>query len=146
MYKRKLKLFFTLLLINIFFPLVVRADDLMSHFTNSSGFSTADSVGSIMSMVIGAFLSLLSLMFIVLILYAGFTWMTASGEEKKVEDAKSTIQRAVIGLIITIGAYVITYFVFSILPFGKADTSGSNDTGGTGILSGLHSFVNNLIQ
>jgi len=70
----------------------------------------------------------LSLIFIVLILYAGYNWMTAGGEEKKVEDAKGTITRAIIGLVIIIAAFAITYFVFNALPFGGS--------GGGGIITG----------
>ena len=33
-------------------------------------------------------------------LYAGYHWMTARGEEEKVEKAKDTIQRAIVGIII----------------------------------------------
>ena len=41
--------------------------------------------------------------------------MTAQGEEEKVSKAKDTIQRAVIGLIVTIAAYAISYWVFYVL-------------------------------
>jgi hypothetical protein len=72
----------------------------------------------IISNVIQVFLSLLSMIFIILILYAGYNWMTAGGDEQKVTKAKDTIYRAVIGLVITISAFVLTYFVFNALPFG----------------------------
>ena len=49
------------------------------------------------------------------IIYAGYNWMTAQGEEEKVSKAKDTIQRAVIGLIVTIAAYAISYWVFYVL-------------------------------
>ena len=54
-----------------------------------------------------------------MIIYAGFEWMTAQGDEKKVDKAKDTLTRAVIGLIIIIAAYSITYFVFTSLPGGE---------------------------
>jgi hypothetical protein len=41
--------------------------------------------------------------------------MTAGGNEEKVSKAKTTLYRAIIGLIITISAYAITYFVFGAL-------------------------------
>ncbi len=73
------------------------------------------SVGGIIGVVIKAFLSLLGIIFIILILFAGYHWMTAGGEEEKINKAKSTLNRAVIGLVITVGAYSITYFVFNAL-------------------------------
>jgi len=65
---------------------------------------------------ISAFLGLLGIIFLVLIIYAGYNWMTAQGDEEKVTIAKNTLTRAVIGLIIIVAAYSITYFVFSSLP------------------------------
>jgi hypothetical protein len=72
--------------------------------------------------VISGFLGLLGIIFVILMIYAGYNWMTAAGDEKKVEKAKDTIQRAIIGLIITVAAYAITYFVFSAL--GDVATGG----------------------
>jgi hypothetical protein len=66
----------------------------------------------IVGLVIQAFLSLLGVMFLSYMLYAGFNWMSAQGDEEKVTKAKETIQRAIIGLIVTIAAYAISYWVF----------------------------------
>ena len=77
---------------------------------------TADnSVGSVMDSVIKGFLSLLGLIFIILVITAGFNWMTAGGDETKVDKAKKMISRAIIGLIVIIAAYAITAFVFKAL-------------------------------
>ena len=68
--------------------------------------------------IIKAFLGLLGVIFIILIIYAGFTWMTAGGEEEKVRKSKEIIKRSIIGLAIIIAAYAITAFVFKSLPGG----------------------------
>lgn len=85
------------------------------------------SMTGIISTVVKAFLGLLGIIFLVLIIYAGFEWMTAQGDEEKVTKAKDTLSRAVIGLIIITAAYSITYFVFTNLPGGDggatADTT-----------------------
>lgn len=52
----------------------------------------------------------LFLIFLVLLLYAGFKWMTAAGNESQVEDAKKIITQAIIGLTVLLSAYSITYF------------------------------------
>lgn len=93
-----------------------------SSFLQKAGFSSATNIQGIIALGIQVFLSLLSIIFIVLILYAGFSWMTAGGDEKKIENAKGTIQRAVIGLVIIIAAFTITYFIFSNLPWGISAT------------------------
>lgn len=77
----------------------------------------ANSLAGIVGTVIQAFLSLLGVIFLVLIIYAGFNWMTAQGEEEKVTKAKDTLTRAVIGLIITIAAYAISVWVLGKLLF-----------------------------
>jgi len=61
--------------------------------------------------VINAFLSLIGVILLIYILYAGYNWMTAQGEEEKVTKAKETITRAIIGVIIIVAAYAISYFV-----------------------------------
>ena len=71
--------------------------------------------GYIIDLVIKGFLGLLGLIFIILVIIAGYNWMTAGGDEAKVTKAKSTIQRATIGLIIIIASYAITAFVFKAL-------------------------------
>jgi len=83
------------------------------------------SLSGIVATVIKAFLGLLGIIFLVLIIYAGFLWMTAQGDEEKVTKAKDTLTRAIIGLVIITAAYSITYFVFTALPGGG---SGGADT------------------
>ena len=74
-------------------------------------------LASIIGVVIKTFLGLLGVLFLVYMLYAGYNWMIAQGEEEKVTKAKDTIQRAIIGLIITIAAYAISFWVFHNLLF-----------------------------
>lgn len=61
--------------------------------------------------IINIILSLVGVILVVLIVYAGFLWMTAGGEEKKVESAKTILKNSIIGLIITLLAYGIARFV-----------------------------------
>jgi len=86
--------------------------------------ATPADMPNLIKTVISTFLGLLGIIFLVLIIYAGYNWMTAQGEEEKVTKAKDTITRAIIGLIIITAAYSITYFVFNNLPDG-AGTGGA---------------------
>jgi len=95
-------------------------------FRGKSGFAavTSSSFAGIVAVVIQAFLGLLGVIFLVLMITAGYKWMTASGNEEKMTEAKETIWRAVIGLIITVSAYAITYFVFNSMNWvGGADVT-----------------------
>ena len=83
-----------------------------------AGFAQGVSIGETIAYVIRGFLGLLGIIFLVLMVMAGHKWMTAGGSEEKVKEAKDTIRRAIIGLIIVIAAYSITYFVFENLPWG----------------------------
>lgn len=67
----------------------------------------------IIGAVIQGLLSLIGVIFLALMLYAGYNWMIARGEEEKVEKAKDTITRAIIGLIIVVGAYAIWAYIFA---------------------------------
>lgn len=70
------------------------------------------SLSQIAGLVVSSFLALLGIIFIVLIILAGYHWMTASGDEEKVTKAKETLNRALIGLLIVLGSYAIWNFVF----------------------------------
>jgi ABC-type nickel/cobalt efflux system permease component RcnA len=70
-------------------------------------------IGNIIKIV----LSFLGIIFLVLIIQAGYLWMTAQGDQAKVQKAKDIMERAVIGLIIVVGAYAISEYV--ILSVGR---------------------------
>lgn len=63
--------------------------------------------------IIAASIGLVGVVFLVLMVYGGFLWMTARGDEQKVEKSKDLITAAVIGLIVVLAAYIITNFVVS---------------------------------
>lgn len=72
-----------------------------------SDVSVESAVGSGISIV----LSLVGLIFLVLMVYAGILWLTARGEESQIDKAKKIIASTVVGLILTISAYAITALV-----------------------------------
>lgn len=64
--------------------------------------------------VIRMLLGLMALIFLIIIIIAGFKWMTAGGGEEKINSAKKLIGNALIGLLIIFFAYAITAFVFTV--------------------------------
>lgn len=64
-------------------------------------------IANIISVVLG----FLGVLCVILMIYAGFTWMTAAGEKDKVEKAQKTMLAAVIGLLIFLASFAISYFV-----------------------------------
>ena len=79
--------------------------------TVNSGVGLATDFKVTVATVIQGALSLVGTIFLILAVYAGILWMTASGNEEKVTKAKDIITQAVLGLAITLAAYAITYFV-----------------------------------
>ena len=58
-------------------------------------------------------MTLVGTIFLCLMVYAGFLWMTARGDKTQVAKATGLIFDAVVGLIVVLGAYAITYFVIN---------------------------------
>jgi len=56
-------------------------------------------------------LQVLGIIIVIMMVYGGFLWMTAGGNSDQVDKAKKIIINATIGLIITMAAYSISYFV-----------------------------------
>ncbi len=61
--------------------------------------------------MIGAGLSFIGILFFILMIYAGFLWMTARGNEEQITKSMSIMMQASIGLIIVAGAYLITKYL-----------------------------------
>lgn len=114
---KKILLFVCLISALVLPALVLAANPALNKLENVGtveGPYQADSVLSdIIGIVIGVGLGLIGVVFLILMIYAGYNWMTAQGEEEKVTKAKETIIRAIIGLIIVIGSYAVWRFVFS---------------------------------
>lgn len=92
-------------------PVMAGEEDLLGvGYAKYSGLENRDirySIGSIIQTVLG----FLGIGTMVLMLYAGFLWMTSMGNSDKVEQAKKIIWGAAIGLAIIMSAYAITSLV-----------------------------------
>ncbi|MDD5291267.1 MAG: pilin [Patescibacteria group bacterium] len=65
--------------------------------------------------IINIALGFLGIVAVIIILLGGFKWMTAGGNEDKVEEAKKLIFAGIIGLIIIMAAWGIAKFVVNAL-------------------------------
>lgn len=114
-----MKYLFTLFIAAIIFLTPINAlainlgSDLAGKAAGTAGYGAAtettlaENIGNVIKII----LSLTGVIFTGLMVYAGFLWMTAKGEESKVESAQEIIKAAIIGLVITLGAYSVTEFV-----------------------------------
>ncbi|MBU0597709.1 pilin, partial [Patescibacteria group bacterium] len=84
------------------------------NFGPTFGLGTADLQSTIINIVQWA-LGFLGLVAVIMIIYGGFVWMTAGGNQEKVAKAKKIITRAVIGLVIVLLAWAIVLWVFNFI-------------------------------
>ncbi|OGL68091.1 hypothetical protein A3D58_00785 [Candidatus Uhrbacteria bacterium RIFCSPHIGHO2_02_FULL_46_47] len=63
--------------------------------------------------IIRVALGFLGIVVLTLIIYGGFLWMTAAGNEETIEKAKKVLRNAIIGLIIILTSFAITQFVIN---------------------------------
>jgi type IV secretory pathway VirB2 component (pilin) len=84
----------------------------MDTLADSAGYGEAnftDVAGKIINVVF----SLLGLAAVIIIIVAGFQWMTSGGDKEKIDGAKKLMTSALVGLIIVVLAYAIADFVMS---------------------------------
>ncbi len=97
-----------------------------------AGAATYENPQDLVGIGINAALTLVGLFFLVLMIYAGYLWMTAHGEEEPINKAKKIITSTIIGFVLVASAYSITIFVGKRFEQGVvADQSGGGgDSGG----------------
>ncbi len=84
-------------------------------FSKQAGFSPQPAtIESYVGLVLTTIFSILGIVSVVLIIYSGFVWMTARGNESQVAKAKDNLYNIIIGLMFIIGAYALTTFLLKI--------------------------------
>ncbi|MFA6525858.1 MAG: VWA domain-containing protein [Candidatus Buchananbacteria bacterium] len=96
----------------LFLPAIVFAAGEVPSLGLFGGIFGEATLAQIIIRLIQFFLTVLGFIALVIMLYAGFTWMTAAGDPAKVDKAKKMIQQVVIGLIIIFSAFAITAFIY----------------------------------
>ncbi|MEK7167965.1 MAG: hypothetical protein AAB791_03115, partial [Patescibacteria group bacterium] len=94
--------FLAVFLLALLFPGIVGAqgtDRFGLEAAAGTGLGTTDLI-VVISNIVRIILGTLGILAVLIILYAGFVWMTASGDSDKVEKAKKILVSAVIGLVI----------------------------------------------
>jgi len=131
MKKRNLILITLLISLFIVFPIVTLAQnntsntpaapkmlERLQNIANKGGYATDPAIAStprIIGIVVGAFINFVGLIFIILMVIAGYGWMTSGGNEEKVKKSVATIRVAIIGLIVSLAAWTLWNFVFKLL-------------------------------
>src|SRR3989344_3541677 len=90
----------------------VGSSELGVQYGAYTGLGTQD-VRITIARIIRAALGLLGIVTVVIIIYGGFLWMTAGGNDEQVGKAKKWIYSGIIGLVIIFAAYALTQFIFN---------------------------------
>lgn len=85
----------------------------VSEAANKAGYgaTTETTLAETAGIAIKAALSFVGVIFLVLMVYAGYLWFTSRGEEEPIKKAQKIIMASAIGLAIVAGAYGITALV-----------------------------------
>lgn len=92
-----------------------------------TGIPTGTSIPQLIGNILKTVLGFVATLFLLLMVYAGFLYMTARGDEKKVGEAKKMITGAIIGVLIIASAYAITSFVLGAVS-GTGNTTSTPPT------------------
>ena len=101
------------LVFGFFIPAQISAVDLGMEYAENLDLPTAedDDVRDMAVTIIKYLITFLGIIAVVIILYGGFVWMTAAGNDDRVSKAKNIIIAGIIGLIIVIAAFAIVTFI-----------------------------------
>ncbi len=91
----------------------------LQTFSEVAGFSKSqtneDSVAKTIGRVASIVISFAGIIFIIINVYSGIQWMTAGGDTKKIDEARTRIIHAIGGLILLALSFILTNLVTSVL-------------------------------
>lgn len=101
-------------------------------FASAAGISGGTDLVTIIGRIVQIFLAVLGIILILLIIYGGWIWMSAAGDDAKILKAKKIITNAIIGVIIVASSFAIATFVMNALrgAVGGGGGGGVNIPGG----------------
>ena len=76
-----------------------------------------DDPATIIGYIIQAFLSIVGGVALVMMVYGGFQWLTAAGNEEKIKSGTQTMLWSAIGLILVFSSYLLASTVFNFIGF-----------------------------
>lgn len=92
------------------------APELLESAGGATGIGADSKLGNLPDVIATAIrfvLSLLGTLMFVYMVYAGYLWMTAQGDEGAISTAKGIMVNTIIGFLVVISAWAITYLVQS---------------------------------
>jgi amino acid transporter len=106
MANRIIKLITFLLLIFLFPVPALAQSGAVGVINEPNGFSLDPD--NLLNQLVGILIAIAGLLFFFMLLFGGIRYMVAGGDPKNAESARKIITNALIGLLIVVGAYLIT--------------------------------------
>lgn len=107
---------------------LAQTDDNLSNWgldaANEFGLGQNSLTGTIQG-IISVLLGFLGILAVLLVLWGGFIWMTAAGDDAKIDKAKKLIVSGIIGIVIIFSAWAIANFVITQLANATGATQAS---------------------
>lgn len=86
----------------------------LENTAQQTGLSSVSNLDASIGTILKNIFSFLGIIFLILIIYAGFLWMTAGGNDQQIAKGKNIMLWAIIGIFIILSAYGITIAVFNL--------------------------------
>ncbi|OGY48920.1 MAG: hypothetical protein A2663_01770 [Candidatus Buchananbacteria bacterium RIFCSPHIGHO2_01_FULL_46_12] len=112
--RKAAKYFLTLAVLFLALAGPASALDVGLQYGTYTGLGTQDIRVTVMR-IVQIFLGLVGLIALILVIYAGYMYMTSAGNVEKIEMAKKTLKNAAIGLFIIFFAFAIVSFIIGVL-------------------------------
>ncbi len=112
------------------------AQDISVNVAEAAGVNAQTDLVTIIGRIINIALGFVGVILLVILIYAGYEYMTAGGDGEKVKKAVTRIRNAIIGLIIIAASFAITNWILSMLAGAVTGTGlfggGATTQGGFG--------------
>lgn len=79
--------------------------------SSATGATLPEMIGNIINVLLGV----LGIVFVVLVVYSGFLYLTDAGSDEGIKKAKKILRTSVMGLVLIVAAYAIADYVISAL-------------------------------
>lgn len=125
----------TLLVVNVTFA-QAPVGQLGIEYGTATGLGAED-IRLTVANIVRAFLGILGIIAVVLIIYGGYLYMTAAGDDQKIETAKKLLLNVGIGLAVILSALAIVQFVIGRLTAATLGLGGPGPASGVKVVSPL---------
>ena len=110
----------------------LKGAEILLKISRAAGAGTYQKPQDLIGAGINAALAIVGLIFLILMIYAGYLWLTSHGEEEPIKKAQKIIASSIIGFVLVASAYAVTVFVGKRFEVGGGGTASESCEGKKG--------------